>query len=115
MQLHQKSGSPALSQEAIEGENPHHQVSLRSSMDLPYHLQLDVTGRYVDELTARQIPAYVALDVRLGWRPTQNLELALVGQNMFDNHHPEFRTPNFVQTQPTEVPRSVYLQATFRF
>src|SRR5205807_2443332 len=76
------------------GQSPQQQASLRSSMDLPHDLSLDCTVRYVDRLTDvglnYHIPAYVALDVRLGWRPTKNLELAIVGQNLGNAHHAEF-------------------------
>ncbi len=54
------------------------------------------------------------MDVRLGWRPTRNLELSLVGQNLLANHHAEFR-PSSIATQATEVERSVYGRITLRF
>jgi iron complex outermembrane receptor protein len=53
----------------------------------------------------------VALDVHLGWRPTKNLELSIVGQNLLDPQHPEFGTP----ATRTEVQRSVYGKVTCRF
>jgi len=30
------------------------------------------------------------VDLRLGWRPCQNLEFSIVGQNLWDDQHPEF-------------------------
>ena len=83
-------------------------------MDLPQHLSLDCTVRYVDNLPALKINSYVELDVRLGWRPTKNLELAIVGQNLLDNQHPEFK-PSFISTQTTEIERGVYGKVTLRF
>ena len=111
--LRRKAGSLDTLSQAAEGDT-HHQVSLRSLMDLPYHLQLDCTGRYVDRLANQHIPSYVSLDVRLGWRPLPNWELALVGQNLVDNRHPEFN-PSVIQFQKTEVERAVYGKVTFRF
>jgi iron complex outermembrane receptor protein len=96
------------------GTSPQQQFSVRSSMDLPCHLSFDWTLRYVDRLSYFDIGSYFALDVRLGWRPTQNLEFAVVGQNLLSDHHAEF-APTFIGTQRTEVPESVYVQMTWRF
>lgn len=97
-----------------EGTTPRHQVCVRSLVDLPHNIQLDVTGRYVDELPAFQIPSYFTMDVRIGWRPRANLELTLVGQNLLDDRHPE-SSPSIIRTQQTEVERSVYGKVTWRF
>jgi hypothetical protein len=40
--------------------------------------------------------------------------LALVGQNLFDNQHPEF-VPEYINTRPSEVVRSMYAKATWKF
>src|SRR6185369_150656 len=105
VQLHRKPGSTDVLSQAAEGDT-HHQVVLRSLMDLPHHLQLDCTGRYVDRLPNLHIDSYVSLDVRLGWRPARNIELAIVGQNLLEDHHQEFK-PSIIQIQKTEVERAV--------
>ena len=83
-------------------------------MSLPYNTEFDLWSRYVDRLPVAQIPSYLTLDVRLGWRPTKQLELSLVGQNLLDSHRPEFREP-ILTTLPTEIQRSVYGKVTWRF
>jgi len=83
-------------------------------MDLPYHVTFDWTLRYVDQLPAFNIHSYFALDLRVGWRPTSSLELALVGQNLLSAHHAEF-APTFIGTQRTDVPASFYGQLTWDF
>ena len=83
---------------------------LRSSMDLPQHLSLDCSVRYVDSLPAVQIGSYVTLDARLGWRPNQNLEMAIIGQNLLQDHHLEFNGNPRIQ-----IPRGVYGQVTLRW
>jgi iron complex outermembrane receptor protein len=98
----------------IEGRSPRHQLSMRSWMELPYHLELDLWLRYVDSLTTGDIPSYTTLDVRLGWRPCKALELSIVGQNLLESHHPEF-VPDFINSIPTEVPRGVYGKVSWRF
>jgi iron complex outermembrane receptor protein len=114
VQLHRKRGSLDPTAEDGEGDDPHHQVSLRSEMDLPWHLQLDCVGRYVDSLPNRNIPAYAELDVRLGWRPTKQLEISIVGQNLLDNQHPEFQQLILGPPQ-AELERGIYGKVTFRF
>ncbi len=114
LQLHRKASSNDTSAEDDEGTSPHHQFSLQSSLDLPWHLQFDVTTRYVDRLSDLGVNGYVSLDLRLGWKPSRNVELSIVGQNLLDDRHPEF-TPTIIPTQRTEVPRGVYGKILWRF
>lgn len=98
------------------GQSPQQQASLRTSVDLPHDVSLDCTLRYVDRLQspAFRISSYVAFDVRLGWRPTKHLELAVVGQNLGSAHHAEFH-PTFIGTQVTEVRPGGYAKVTWYF
>jgi len=111
--LHTDQGSRATVSPAAQWSSPQHQFSLRSAMDLPGHLAFDLALRYVDSLVHLQVGSYTVLDVRLGWRPLQTLELAIVSQNLGANHI-EF-IPTFLNTQPTTVRPSVYGQITWRF
>lgn len=114
MQLHVYGDSRDMFSEGAEGENPHHQFSLRSSMDLLENLELDFWARYVDNLPTQDVGSYVSLDIRLGWKPRNNLELSVVGQNLLDSQRPEF-IPEIVNTTPTEVERGVYGKITWNF
>ncbi|MEA3210068.1 MAG: iron complex outerrane recepter protein [Chthoniobacter sp.] len=114
VQLHRKSGSTDTTNEAKESASPTNQFSVRCSMDLPANVQFDCGLRYVDNLPALQIPSYLVADVRLAWKPTTNWELSVVGQNLLDDRHPEFRS-NLSSVQPTEVEHSVYGMVTWRF
>jgi len=98
-----------------EGNSPRNQALVRSSMDLPHNVQLDCALRYVDSLPNRHVSSYVAGDVRIGWRPSKRLELSLVGQNLFDNQHLEWRPTIPINTRPSEVQHSVYFKMTFQF
>ena len=100
--------------ESAEGESPHNQVSVRSSMDLPMDLELDLWARYSDSLPSQDIPSYFLLDVRLGWKPTDRIEISLVGQNLLDGNHPEYE-PEFIDTRPTEVESGLYGKLVWRF
>jgi len=113
IQLHKKPGSNDPLLEGAEHDSPQHQVGVRSLMDLPHDLELDLGLRYVDSLSNRDVPSYTAFDARLGWRPSKNLEISIVGQNLF-NTHKEF-APSYIQTQTTEVEMSVFGKITFRY
>jgi iron complex outermembrane receptor protein len=101
-----------------ETSDPNHQVVARSSMDLPWNLEFDAIFRWVDQVrvnnlnTAAFISDYAELDLRLGWRPTRNLEISIVGQNLLHDNHVETGFPGPTQEQ---VGRSVYGKVALRF
>lgn len=113
LQIHvrPKPGSTDTSKGSGEAHDPNHQVSLRSSWDLPGHLEFDAGFRYVSLIANQGIPAYEELEARLAWRPIPKLELAIVGQNLLHDHHPEFG----VLASRQEIERSVYGKVTWRF
>ncbi len=114
MQLHLHGDSTDTVSENAEGESPHHQISLRSSMDLSHDVELDLWARYVDSLPSQDIGSYITLDIRLGWELSRDLELSICGKNLLDSQHPEFES-EIVETTPTEVERSIYGKITFKF
>ena len=99
----------------LGGNTPHHQGSLRSLIALPHQVEFDSWIRVVDNLEAQNIPGYIELDLRLGWKPWPNLDISLVGQNLLDNHHPETGSSPLLATQPTEVQRSFYGKITWNY
>ena len=113
-----KPGEADLNNALNETADPRHQFSLRSSWDLPRRVELDAGLRWVDALrinnngTSATVPSYCELDVRLAWRPSDNLELALVGQNLLHDQHPEYGVPG---PGREEIERSVYAKATWRY
>jgi iron complex outermembrane receptor protein len=97
----------------VPGENPRHQLQIRSHLDLPMGFEVDVDAHYVSRLVAIAVPAYTRLDARLGWRATDRIEVGLVGRNLLTDRHLEF-APAYYRA-PSEVPRSVrvYVAAAF--
>ena len=93
------------------GSSPEHQVSLRSAYDFNRRLSLDGQLRYVDSILG--VPSYLTADLRLSYRPNDQLEFALVGQNLLDHHHPEQADVPFATV--AEVPRGFYGKITWRF
>jgi iron complex outermembrane receptor protein len=104
-------GEPASAARALELNAPTHQVVLRSSYDFARHFSLDAQLRYVDSV--QSVSAYVTADIRLSYRPTPNLELSIVGQNLLQNHHPE--QASVIGAPTVEVPRGFYAKITWRF
>jgi len=99
---------------SAEDASPHNTVFIRNLVDLPHNLELDTNLRYVDSVPAVDTGSYVNLDARLGWKPTEHWELAVVGQNLLEDNHREFGSSAFVATEFTKVPRGMYFQVTYR-
>ncbi|OGP69341.1 MAG: TonB-dependent receptor [Deltaproteobacteria bacterium RBG_13_47_9] len=95
--------------------DPRHQIGLWSWMDLRRDLELNLSFRFVDKLPDLQVKSYVNLDAQLVWKPHKNLELSIVGQNLLDHSHAEFRTESFLPAPAIEVERGVYGRMTWRF
>ncbi|MES2624867.1 MAG: TonB-dependent receptor [Pseudomonadota bacterium] len=113
-----KPGKFDLNKALNETADPEHQVTITSSMDLPNNVSVDFSLRWVDELiknkggVADEVPAYSELNLRLGWSPSETMELSLVGQNLLDNQHPEFGVSGPLRE---EIERSIYGKIAFRF
>ncbi len=97
------------------GDSPQNQFYLQSSHNLGAKAELDLIWRYVDHLPGQNVKAYSAFDARLGWHPTEQLEVFAVGQNLFDAGHFEFGDDTFAGAQATQVPRGVYAGLSIRF
>lgn len=96
---------------------PRHQGSLRSAFNFGKNIELDLWLRLTDEIKSidsTTIPGYVTTDARVAWKAAKNLELSLVGRNLFQSRHPEYRA-EYINTVPTEVPRSIYGKITWKF
>lgn len=96
---------------ASTGDDPDYQVLLRSQSDLTDAVELDVRLRAVDELDASGVDAYVEADARIGWQVNEEVELAVAGQNLLDNHKFETADPN----RRRAFGRAVYAQLRWGF
>lgn len=111
-----KNGSMDTVSESAEDADPKHRASIWSTYDLGSKWELGSGLRYVSSIDAPGAGAdsYVQLDLRIGWLPSNNLELSLVGRNLLDKRQPEFQ-PDFILTQPTQIERSFFANAKWRF
>jgi len=114
MDIHKNPDSQDPTPDLPNGSSPRHQWYLRSSIDLPKHFEQDTTLRFVDQLPSLNVPSYYSLDAHLGWKPVSRLELSIGGQNLLNNWHFEFM-PDFVNTSPTVVKRSIFGSITWKF
>jgi len=104
-----------ITEQMYEGADPNHRLSLFSSLALRKYLELDLWLRYVDNLPSLATDSYITMDARLGWKPRNDLEVSIVGQNLLDNYHPEFKTDMAIEGIPTQVERGIYGKITWRF
>jgi iron complex outermembrane receptor protein len=111
LRLETRPGSTDTSSVASAGSSPRHMARAQSSWSLPGHVDLDVGFRWVDRLPSSKVSAYSELDARAAWLVAPRLELAVVGQNLLHKHHPEFGG----SPEPTEIERSVYGEARWRW
>ncbi len=99
------SGLLGLSQ---AGNDPHHQASLRSSMDLLDDLTFDADFRDVGALPDPKVPEFVELNARLGWHVSDTLDVSLSGFNLLHGHHIEYAPGDSIR-------RNFFLETRWRF
>lgn len=109
--LHFSGGTPSNADLSIAnlGNDPQQQWKLRSRLDLGRQWAFDVDVRHVGRLPRPAIESYTAVDARLAWNLRPDLELSLVGQNLFDPDHAEFETAT-----GSQVPRQVWLKLVWQ-
>lgn len=111
---HRHSGSMDVNTEqGLEDNSPRNQAQIHSYYRLGKHVDLDASAYYVETLNALDVPSYVRVDLGATWHPTKDVSLTVGVQNLFDDRHPEFGPALY--SPATEMPRTVYGQATVRF
>jgi len=104
-----------------ESLSPHWQSTILSRYAINSEWSISGNLRYVDRIkktnavttVVDQVNAYITADLRLGWTPRDNFEVALVGRNLMSPNRREFISE--IHRDATETPRSVYIQAWFKF
>ena len=95
---------------ASAGNDPSGWWQLRSNFDLLPNLELDVRARRISSLPNPYVPAYTAIDFRIGWRPWRQLEASLSIQNAFDPGHAEWGSA----VNRAEFERAYFVQLVWR-
>jgi iron complex outermembrane receptor protein len=93
------------------GSDPPLQASLRSSMDIRRDISVDADLRYVGTRPDPQTRHYYELNARVGWKPSESLEISLSAFNLLHARHVEYTA------SPTsiEVVRSVFGKVAWQF
>jgi iron complex outermembrane receptor protein len=112
--LKEKLGFDADSRDhntAAAGNDPAHQFSARSAINLADNLDWDVGLRVIGALASPDVRNYVTLDTRLGWTFMKGAELSLIGYNLLDHNHPEFGAA----TNRSEPARAFYAKIVWSY
>jgi iron complex outermembrane receptor protein len=99
--------------ESLTDSAPRHQGGLRTSVDLPHSIKLDLNLRWIGAVPAYTVPAYFEADVRLAWEVRPGLELAVIGQNLMAPQHNEMG-PQTIEPR-YELERGIQVKLTSRF
>jgi iron complex outermembrane receptor protein len=108
-----RPGSSGLGGVQGAGDDPNHQASLRSSMNLGSDLTWDADLRWIGMLPNPRIPEYAELNSRLAWDVSDKWQLAVSGFNLLQAHHLEYELAG--ATTGDEVDRSVFVETKYRF
>ena len=92
------------------GDDPHHEATLRSTMNISPAVSFDADVRDVGVLANPKVPEYVELNARLGWKFSDAVELSLSGFNLLHARHLEYVTGS-----PDLIPRSFFVETKWRF
>ena len=114
--LKEKLGFDADSRDsntAAAGNDPAHQFSVRSAVNLAQNLDWDLGLRLIGPLESPDVPSYVTMDTRLGWTFMKGTELSLIGYNLLDHDHPVLQTSTVVP--PSELARAFYAKVVWSY
>ena len=97
----------------IEGSSPRNQVQAHAYYHLTKQIDLNASAYYVETLQAYDVPSYVRVDLSASWHPKKDVSFTVGVQNLFDDRHPEFGPALY--SPATEMPRTIYAQASVQF
>jgi len=106
--FHDKPGHLDRAGLSSAGNDPEYQASLRSQMTLADNIDVDLALRAVDALPKPAVPSYIEADARVGWRVTDDVEVAVGGTNLFDKAHIE-------SPEERQVRRNLYAELRWGF
>jgi iron complex outermembrane recepter protein len=108
--LNSTRGTPDPNGIASLGNDPREQFKLRSSLNFGARGEFDVIVRHIGALPAPAVAAYTAVDARIAWQLTPQVELSLLGQNLFDKRHVEFNAVGVA----SQIERRLFVKAVWQ-
>lgn len=94
--------------------SPSHQASFNTSINLPWHLEVDIRLRYMDNIIGDLIEDYTTMDVHFAWKPISSVTFTIVGKDLLDKNHVEF-IEETGRIGVSQVERSVYAGIKWTF
>jgi iron complex outermembrane receptor protein len=113
MSVRRNASSQDTTAEQLPGYSPRRSFQVRSFINLGRSFEWDQTIGYTGPLAIGNIPGYVRLDTRLGWRLGEFVEFSIVGQNLLQPRHAEF--PDFQLIDHMQDQRGILGKVTWRF
>jgi iron complex outermembrane receptor protein len=116
--LRVKPGETDLNNAHNEIADPEHQISVRSSLNLPGQVEWDTALRWIDAVhlyngaLTGTVPSYFELNTRLAWHASSRLEFSVAGENLLHSRHPEYGFPSPARV---EIERSAYGKVAWRY
>jgi iron complex outermembrane receptor protein len=107
-------GSTDTTAATTDGDAPRHKWQLRSDLSLGARARLGIAIFHTGALARLGVDAYTRADVNAEWRFTDQLSAMVVGQNLLDEAHTEFRGADTLLLE-TMVPRRVHVQLRWAF
>jgi len=104
-------GSRDVSGGVTEANDPDHLFLVRTAFDLGRNVDFDAFVRGNSRLPNPTVPGYVEMNARIGWRLNERIEMALIGQDLVHDRHPEFGAPGAFRE---EFERAVRASLTLR-
>jgi outer membrane receptor protein involved in Fe transport len=104
--------------EVPEDFAPQNMFSVNSYKNFSEEFELNSTVFFQDSLregSSDSISSWVRFDSGLVWHVNEDMDFGLWGQNLLDSRHQEFLSRGFINRGGSEVPRSVFLEMTYRF
>ncbi|MEO8200219.1 MAG: TonB-dependent receptor, partial [Gemmatimonadota bacterium] len=118
MEVQKRKNAPlGTNIDAVPGFNPEHQGSIWSSFDLPGQIELDVAARYVSPLPGgtQDVPHYITGDAKLGFHLGSHVRFSVVGRDLFQARHFEFRLPALIVPEERDIERRVTAALAWAF
>lgn len=106
-----KLDTPEAAQKTAELLYPRHQAGLAIFYNLGNQWTLDTSATYVAQLATTD--SYIRWTLNLGKQLGKNVRFNLTGENLGDNHHPEFGSTSDINAG--EIERSIFAKLSWQF
>ncbi|HYR89236.1 MAG TPA: TonB-dependent receptor [Terriglobia bacterium] len=109
--LHSNGNPAVFSSDGAPRTSAANQVYVGSFLTLPKSFEISGHSYFVGSRPAYKVPGYTRVDLNLAWKRIENIELAVVGQNLLGSHI-EFGD---LATPANAINRSIYGKITWKF